>query len=248
MHRRAIRLALTLGLVAVGGCAAILEGDSTSGDEGQSRWMIDDGLCPGLNENCNLEVPVVVGATLRVDVVTDCCSPSRFDVVAVGPAEVESARVDGEDRRIDTNLRIDGPGEIILELREGDVLFDRARLVAREAAAMECGVVRGGADWQLSGLDVVSSSTETPDRRRAELGCRLSDADGEPLLSAGAIRWTIVEGPSNATIDSGSRISAGTGASGARIYLSTLGSADTVLLEARYGDLVEMLEITVLDE
>ncbi|MFK7991184.1 MAG: hypothetical protein AB8I08_34515 [Sandaracinaceae bacterium] len=243
---RGLVLSSGLGLAALSGCG--LSGGGTDGEQGQSRWEINDGLCPGLSSSCGLEVPIAVGAEPRLDVVTDCCLASRFDVVAVGPGVVENLRVDAEDERIDMSVRVEGPGEVILELREGDDVFDRVRFEAREAASMECGVVRGSADWQMGRLDVLTSSTETPDARRAQLGCRLMDADGEPLLSVGAIRWSIVEGPSDAEIDTGS----GNGrrqAAGARVYLRVLGGVgEPIQLEARYMDFVERLEITILED
>ena len=235
------------GLLVIGGCTSIIDGDTTDGDEGQSRWGIDDGLCPGIGGSCNLDVPVAVGAAPRLDVFTDCCNPGRLDVVAVGDAEVVEQRADVEDRRIDAEVRVDGPGEIRLELRDDTEVIDTVTLEAREATSMECGVVRGSADWQMSGLDIVEISTETPERRRVQLGCRLLDADGEPLLSVAAIRWRIVEGPEGASIDTGSsgdRRNVG----GARIYFNVDTSGDTGLLEASYRDLSQTLEITVLDD
>ncbi len=261
MRPRLALIALALvGLVP--GCGAV-SGDGTWGEEDRSLWRIDDGLCPGTEGGCAMEVPVAAGAQIAVDANVPCaerrrasgggytsdCDLASLDVVASGAAELRSTSYDPNDARIDIEVLTVGEGEGVLELlRADESRFDRITFDVRAAVAMECGHVGSrGAAWDMPSLDGRTSYTVASsgaDRvTELELGCRLLDDRGLPLFSAATISWRITEGADISRIDDGG-LFGGDRSTGARIYAHFEGRG-TIRLEATFGELTREIEIVV---
>jgi hypothetical protein len=235
-------------------------GDSTSGEENRTRWRIDDGLCPGTEGGCAMTVPVAAGIEVAVDAEVYCAIPERdsegnlvadcsladFSVALSGSGELRAASQDASAGRIDLRVFTTVPGEAAFEVTRSGRSFDRIGMQVREAASIDCGRVgAGGASWDMASLSRQPSHTvdlygaEADDD--VELGCRLLDADGLPLLSAAAIEWTIIEGADIATVDDGG-LFGGDASTGARVYVHITRSG-TIRLEARFGAFSQEVEI-----
>ncbi|MGE0788481.1 MAG: hypothetical protein AB7S26_22590 [Sandaracinaceae bacterium] len=263
---------LRMKLVAVCGAAAALGGvgggcgyygDSTPGEENRSEWRIDDGLCPGTEGGCDMGVPTALGSVVAVDGDVFCAHPRRdsstgrtvvdcdiddFSVTVDGAGDDRSLSRDASAGRIDLEVDTIDVGDVTLSLTRDGSSFDRARFEVREAARMECGEVgSSGASWDMRGLRMSSSfSFETVGADRvtdAELGCRLLDAAGAPLLSGSAIEWTIIDGADIATIDDGG-LFGDDATSGARVYVRFDGRG-TIVVEARFMGMTSQIELVV---
>ncbi len=237
---------IAFGIAAIGlalaGCG--LSGGATAGDEGRSTWSIDDGLCPGLGGDCAMTVPVAAGSDPHVDVHVDRREVNELSVRVTGPGSVFELDRDTQAERIDVDLEVDGPGTVEIELLDaaGD-RFDASRLDVREAVDLECGVLEdGGADWEMSQLTVTDSFEEvgTSGAPQVELGCRLLDANGEPLLSARAIEWTVLESQGDFTLGAGGF----GGPRGARVYARFDRRGDGARVRASFGGLTRELALT----
>jgi hypothetical protein len=244
--------------ISAGGCG--VAGDSTSGEENRSRWRIDDGLCPGAEGGCAMTVPVAARVELSVDAEVLCAIPERdssgeyhadcdlseFDVAIAGAAELRSQSQDASAGRIDLRVYATATGQAALVIRRSGGSFDRVMMEVREAADIQCGKVGAdGASWDMHSLGTSESyavelygADADPE---VELGCRLVDASGNPLFSAAAIEWQIIEGADNATVDDGGLF--GTDAStGARVYVH-VNRSGTVRLEAHFEGLTRQIEL-----
>ncbi|MCB9598390.1 MAG: hypothetical protein H6719_37095 [Sandaracinaceae bacterium] len=257
--RASMGMVLLLGGLA--GCSAV-NGDGSWGEENRSLWRIDDGLCPGTEGGCGLEVPVASGVEVSLDANVPCaelrrtssgtrsdCDLHAYDVSTTGAGELRSTNYDTADARIDVELVTVGVGDAAVELREADgALFDRVTLDVRDAVDIECGSVGPrGAAWDMPSLDTTSSygvSTSGSGRvTQMELGCRLIDDRGLPLFSGASITWRITEGADVSRIDDGG-LFGGDSSTGARIYVHFEGRG-TIRLLATFGDLSREIVIDV---
>ncbi len=245
-------VALVIALCA--GCnpfAGAFDGDSTRGERGTTHWSISDGLCGGFGDSCSLDVPIAAGATVRLTIDSVGVGDPAVAIVR-GSAEVVSVTVENptaDDRSAVAMMRTTGPGELVVAIgsdRGEDI--DRATLDVRSVASLACGIVPagGGLGWRMENVTFapalaipVTASSDT------QVSCLARDADGEPLLSIGAIQWTVTEGADAVGIATHGVFAAlGTTASGARIRArGTLGG--TATLRASLGAVSTEITLTI---
>lgn len=237
---------LTLGAAASSACSpfASLEGEWTRGERGHTRWQTMDGLCPGIGGGCNFDVPIAVGATVRLEV--DGIDGAEVEaaytggIAADGPVEVR------EDSNTIVPIVISTAGPGRTELSDANGVIDAATVFGRVITQLECGVMdqHETMQWRLENL-VASTEVTLPvsTDSRFYLVCRASDASG-PILSADTIGWTIVSGSESLTISSTGSFTSGSSARGARINVTGT-SAGTAVVRASVGDVSQELTITI---
>ena len=175
-----------------------LEGDWSRGERNNTQWQLGDGLCPGLAGGCALDVPLAVGleTQLRVEGVSSAMptvnTPSNTAGVSIRPD------AENQQATISFATTAAGSARFLISDERGEV--DAATVQIRQATRIECGVLRGGGEpnWAMAGLTFSETNTvplepATSTAVMNSLACRTSDSTG-PLLSANAIRWTIIEG------------------------------------------------------
>ncbi len=238
-------LALVLLVSAAPACSSLSDGDWTNGERGRTRWQTTDGLCPGLFGGCSLDVPIAVGASvrLRVDGIDGYGVLGDYSgsVARGGMVEVSS---DGEgDTHVPILVQAAGPGRV--GLSDLEELIDAATVTGRVATALECGRWPTGRDleWRMDGLEMSQAVTLTVGSGDDfDLVCRAMSSEG-PMLSANAITWTIVSGSESLDLLS---TGGGTGSelTGARVAYRGLG-AGTAVVRARLGEVSTDLTITI---
>ncbi len=192
--------AVVLGSSSLAACNPFgLESDWTRGERGHTRWQISDGLCPGFGGGCALDVPLAVGASVRL--VIDGVDGVPLTVTSTGGA-LEHGGVDtGEDRDASISVVAVDPGTARLEISDVNGVIDAASLGVRRATRLDCGTwpVDETLRWNMAGLEVRTDIT-LPTRSSASsssgalnLVCRAMD-DAGPLLSERAISWEVIEG------------------------------------------------------
>ena len=243
----------TMTAVFATGCFS-LDGDETRGEEGRSTWQIEDGLCPGIGGGCNLDAVLATGATVVLDVRVPGRDPSTLSITATGPVTVDGLRsTDVELEQIRVEVTATGPGDATISIEDASgEEIDRAVLSIADPVEMECGVVPEGASlgYRMENLLAdqyeVTLSAPTADEVGTErdLACRLTDADGEPLLSVAVISWSVVEGAEIVRVDAEPFETDPSFSRGARVGAQAL-AVGTARVVASYGELEEEFTITV---
>lgn len=249
MRPSSLLLATTSALLAAGSLSACnplggLEGEWTRGERGHTRWQTHDGLCPGLGGGCSFDVPIAVGATVRlgVDGIEGAEVEAAYTggIEADGPIEVNES----SDTIVPIAIVAAGPGRV--ELSDASGVVDAATVFGRVVTRLECGRWDRNLDmeWRMDGL-VVTTEISIPVTTEAAfyLACRAVDESG-PMLSADAISWTIVSGSESLDIRSTGFGTSGATAQGARI--DAIGMAPgTAVVRASVGDVSQDLTITI---
>lgn len=243
----------TMTAILAAGCFS-LDGDESRGEEGRSTWQIEDGLCPGLGGGCNLETVLATGVTVILDIHIPDEDPSMLSIVATGPATVVGLRsTDIELEQIRVEVMATGPGDATLSIVDASgAEIDRAGIRIADPVEMECGVVPedDGVGYRMENLLedqselTLTAPTEDEAGTRRDLACRLSDADGEPLLSVDLVSWSVVEGTEVVRVDAEPFETDPSFSRGARVGARAL-AAGTARVVASYGELEEELTIIV---
>jgi len=233
-----------------------LEGDSTEGDEGNSRWSLQDGLCPGWGQ-CDLSVPVARGAQVAVQIEVPGRTLAEISPVLVDELSGTVTRVsrDPELETIDFEVLLVRAGTIELMLVDPDgEVIDRARIDVREPVGLACGEQDSSEPLDYAMDTIMEDSREIGIVRGAEgqtapmLACRVTDGEGTPLLSVDIVDWHVVEAPELLVLQSSFLdFVPDPFADGARIWVNTLEDAGTgtAVIEASVSDMTETFTVTV---
>lgn len=245
-------LALSLA-IAASGCSISLDGPSTNGDRGRTRWQVQDGMCGGglFGLDCALDVPIAEGAEPDVRL-----EPQNGATIAgatyrgEGALTVTSANFDVDDDGNESatlGIRA-GSGTIgtIVVLDASGAELDRVSMRVARAVALECGRHASGDEdrWSFPDLRTsdaveISLAAEPSDQR---LACRAIDASGEPLLTVRAIAWTLESGAEVVTLDDDSFASLTV--SGARIHAEPIAEGEASVL-AQLGAVERRFTLTI---
>lgn len=222
-----------------------LDGDWSNGERNNTQWQIGDGLCPGLAGGCALNVPIAVGVetTFSVEGVRSATptvsSPANTRNVTIGG--------DAENQRATITFTTTAPGSARFVISDETGEVDAATIQVRQPTRLECGLITTENEprWDIGGFTFPASAavpfeSATEIARMHSLACRTSDATG-PLLSGGAIGWTIVEGTALSLNDDDFNTAT---IRGAHIHYTTL-SRGTVQLTATFGELSDTFNVTV---
>ncbi len=242
---------LALGCAAsLGGCFTPfegLDGQWTRGELGNTRWQIEDGLCPGLGGGCSLDVPIATGAHTRL--VIDGVDGVELTASITGSIEQNGTITTGEATDAEIPITASTAGTGRAEIADTNGVIDRASVTVRTPTRLECG--RWDVDrallWQMTEL-TTSAAIAVPvtvgSERTVELACRASDASG-PILSADTIRWERLDGMDVLALENTGLVPGpGDVARGARIRYRSLGTG-VANVRVTLGDLTEDLTITV---
>lgn len=251
LHFTAPNFALALAALAslTSGCFGNdpfgLDGDWSNGDRNNTQWQISDGLCPGLSGGCALNVPIAVGVQTSFNV--EGVRSATPTVSA--PANVRDVNINAnpENQRAFVSFTTTAPGSARFVISDENGEVDAATIQVRQPTNLECGLITTETEprWDIGGFTIDDTATvpmepATTTAQMHTLACRTSDASG-PLLSGGAITWTILEGSAVELNDDD--LNSAT-IRGAHIRYTTL-SQGTVQVRATFGELSDTFSLTV---
>lgn len=248
------RSALLLPFLLTGcGLGLAVEGNGSPGDQGLTSWQVIDGLCSNVGNGCPFD-EVRVAAGIAVPVIADAelhrSELERAYTVSSDAGDIEDLRVVDDHFSFDLRTFDGGDIELSVVRADDDEVYDSVRLRVAEPAAIVCGHFprgRDGVEWRMENLVETSNiQEEVFDRfydgdplveESIELGCRLEDADGRPLLSADDIQWRTIESDSGASLSR---------TDGARVHVDFDDPDRTVTVRASFRELEADLTVTAL--
>lgn len=250
-HAFLLTLATLLGATGCKPALSDVSGNWTRGERGITRWQINDGLCPGVGGGCAFDVPIAVGATVTLQV-------DGVESVPITAELTGGIEADGPPRIYESSdtiipIRVVGPGAGRVALSDESGFLDAASVEGRVPTRLECGRYEIGQPitWRLPALEVGDELTlPLPTEEGASSGywlaCLASDAEG-PMLSADAIRWTIVSGSESLRIaTTGLIVFPGSSGIGARVSTYPRAAGD-VVVRAELGGLSRELTVHVVE-
>jgi len=244
-------LLLSILFAALGGCSFSLI-DSTDGDDGNSRWTLADGACPGLG-SCALDVPTALGAELRFSIDLGDRSVAELMPVFVDEADgtITDVSRDTEDSIIRFSARPARAGTLELQIVDPDgERVDSTRFDVVTPTSLSCGQLPEGEalHYEMDALVYTDELTLLNGDSAPQLACLLTDADGAPLLSADIVAWRVLgDGDVIRVQDELIDFEPDQAARGARIWITpaSLEASGVATIEASFGDQTERFTVTV---